>query len=231
MLTTGTKLNLASIASIILLIAYSAVATAHLIVQGGSPVEVCGNVASLLFVTDLAIIIILHKLGLWHSRYHVIACWAGLALWAVFLPTQIVLAHRSSDYLSLVLNGFLSLICILTAAMVCRMKVVVTAPSSSANHNSTVQGQQPFLPSDYPGSIIWVVFGVVVVMLILSVLIAFTDDNSTVVTLSAIQSIILALLAGSTWIVATTPSIADGIAEPLAPQEDTAARTNQGDIA
>ena len=61
-----TKLNVAGIASIILLIAYSALSSAVTIVVGGSPLEVCSNVVAPLFLADVAIIVFLHKLGLRH---------------------------------------------------------------------------------------------------------------------------------------------------------------------
>ena len=239
-----TKLNVAGIASIILLIAYSAVGFAQIMfVRGGSRLEICGHVVNMLFFTDLAIIIFLHKLGLQQSRYHVNACWAALALWAAFVPMTVVLAYRRSDSLSLVVYGMF--LPILTVATAFCTKVVVAAPSFSGHFSSSAQGQQPFLPFDFPGTFIWFVFGFVLVALFLSVLTTFADDTTELVTLSAINSIILALLAGSTWIVATTPLIADGvlkpnapqeqdtaaITEPLAPQEDPAAKTNERDVA
>ena len=152
---------------------------------------------------------------------------------------QVVLVYQRSDYLSLMLYGMV-FFCTILLPLCCCMMVAVAAPSFSAHLNSNAQAL------DLPGiqTCIWVVFGFVVVMLILNVLTAFTDDRTEVVTLSAITSIILALLAGSTWIVATSPVIDEGIAqpialqedtaaitEPFAPQEDTAAKTNEGDMA
>ena len=90
---TVTKLNVAGIASIILLIAYSAVGFAQIMfVWGGSRLEICGHVVNMLFFTDLAIIIFLHKLGLQQSRYHAIACWTALALRRFFalLPVDVI---------------------------------------------------------------------------------------------------------------------------------------------
>ena len=225
-----TKSNEAAIASIIILIAYSAVAPAKIILDGGSPLEICCHVANMLFLADAAIIAFLHKLGSRYAWHHAIACWASLALYGFSMTTQIVLAHRNSSYLILLFFGINFVVWIVIVAMQCCMTTAVAAPSSSAHLYCDVQVQQPFLPLDLPGRI-WIVFALSILFLILYIGAAFTDDSIAGATLSAILCIMLAMLAGSSWIVASAPLIADDIATPLAPQEDTAAKINVGDMA
>lgn len=106
------------------------------------------------------------------------------------MTAQIVLDYRHSDYLGLVLDGFAFLCCIVTAVVVFRM-VVVEGP--------------PFIRFDFSERL-WVVFASAIILLILNVaslILNVLFDDVLGVLLCAIVCIILALLAGSTWMVAT----------------------------
>ena len=105
-------------------------------------------------------------------------------------------------------------------------KCFVARPPSLPQHMiGNTHNQAPIVSHDeMPPGRIWVVISFAALYLIPSVGVAFTDDNVAVVTLSAVQSIILAMLLVSSSIAATTPMIVDAQAEqePLAPQYGTA---------
>ena len=102
---------------------------------------------------------------------------------------QVILGYQLSQPLVLALAGIALLMAVW---IVMYLKSVVAAPSSL-----------PILVWSKPESSgIWYVFSYSAILLILNVRVPFTNDNIAVATLSAIQSMILAMLLVSSCIAA-----------------------------
>jgi hypothetical protein len=225
-----TKLQVASIASILLIVAFAApiIAVGAVgAVEDGCTIGLCGIIALVLLIASFAILFFLRKLGLQNSRYHAICQWTCVSSWGVFAALQVMQSYQQSDYLSVVYWGSLSYI----FAMYSYKTFVVAARSSSFHLKNNIQDQE--LIFDIPNSAaILIVFAFAIFLLIPFAIAAFTYDNIAVATLGAVESIVLAMLAVSSWIVATTPMVAHDESETLVPQEDTAETSNNdGDMA
>ena len=140
---------------------------------------------------------------------------------------QVILSYQQSDYIMLASSGLFFTSCIaLTMIQIYQLFFVATPPSLPQHMIGNTHNQAPIVFHDeMPPGRIWVVIFFAALFLILSVVVAYTDDNDTVATLSAVESIILVMLLVSSWISAATPTVVDahGEQEPLAPQDGTAA--------
>ena len=223
-----TKVQVACIASILLLIEYAACYIAQAALKGESGVSISAYVAAIFLALTAAILCFLPKLGLLRSRLHVICDWANVSSGVALFIFQGILSYQQSDYIMLALCG-IGLFSIMILVMIAMYKkfVVATPPSLPQHLIGNTHNQSPVLfYGEMPPGKIWVIAVVAALYLIHSVSVAFTDDNVAVATLSAVQSIILAMLLVSCCIAETTPIVvAQDEHEPHAPLEHAAAQT------
>ena len=210
-----TTLNVAGIASIILVFASSACITAAIIVAGGSTAYICGAVGWLLAVAFSMTGIVLQKLGLKRSLYYTIAQSAGIVFAVVAIISVLVRSYQDDDYVFLAIYTAV----IFIVSLRYYFRTFNAGPASPGqNLDTNTQDQEPAMVCCC--NIYWIVFAIAVDALILSLLSALpVDEAASVSPLNAAICIILALLVVSTWIFASTPMIAHGMTEPLAPEE------------
>ena len=221
-----TKLQVSCIASILLLIEFAACTIADAAVKGGS--DDAAFAAALVMFTCFAIPCFLPKLGLLRSRFHVICDWAIVLSWGVWVTIEVILSFQQSYNGQLVLWGIAFICWMMTVMLLIYEKFVAATPSSPHLIGNTHNRNPILLFKEPPSSGIWIVFFYFGLLLIFTLGVAFTDNNIAVATLSAVRSIILAMLLVSSGIAATTPiMVVQDEQEPLAPQEDTAATTNR----
>ena len=219
---TLTTLNVAGIVSIILVFVLSACVSAAIVVAGGSTAyistaHICSLVGLVLSFAFIMTGIVLRKLGFQRSLLHDISVLAVFASLIVETTSLVVASYQVHQYFFVVFGSLQSFLLTIVLLMEC-YRMFFAAPTSPVY----MQDQEPRMWCGITGSGIWVAFGVVVGCLLLSILFEGVSP------LHVAMCIILAMLAVSTWIVASTPMIGNGITEPLAPEEDSANTMRHG---
>ena len=248
-----TRAKVASIASIILIILVASIAFIIIINQWSiiwvsdvparsSASTVFGSsVAMTLSFASHAIITFLHKLGLQRSRFHDIVQWTAFVFEGVFLFLYLMtcLGYQRSSWFYLFLPFVVGMQFIrwIWSVVTTFMEILGTASyfSPGAHLDSGIPGhQQPkFFYTPTKGGI-WYVFIYAIVMAIFSsvlIILPSVSLEGTSILMCAAVTFIHAMLAVSTWIVATAPLSPLDIEDPLAPQDEgTEATRNVGNM-
>ena len=223
-----TKLNVAGMASSILFIAFVACVTTILILVGDpDALNRSGWVALVWHYATSAIACVLYKLGFQRSWYYTIVRWVGFCLMVIACVSIMVSYQQKSNYGIVALFGIYFFLVTFST-----FRSFFAVAPTGANDNR-IQDEASFMA----GSGIWMTFISLGILLFYFTfftiyMTAFATEGETpIVTLYTVTCIILFLLLVLTFRVAVAPSTAHGIAEPLAPEEETVTSRNNGDTA
>lgn len=227
-----TKLNNAGIASNILFIAFAACFTSILILEGDPTVFNCfGWVALIWYDATSAIICVLYKLGFRSSSSwsYAIARLMGNVLIAIACASFMASNYVQSNYMGVALFGLYFFFVVF-----CACCTYFAGAPTWVNDTRIQQAEESFMP----GLGIWMTFiSVIILLFFFTFLTLGTVADATrgvgdanVVTLYIATCIILVLLVVLSFMLAEAPSMAHGIAEPLAPEEETATTKTDGEL-